>query len=242
MTTNWADKFGFSREEAPMGGIPTLQARQRVFNNNMEQDKFDWLKTFQEAGLTGMYDGNKTWGRTVDEATLTGMFEGNDTLAREKFNDSSALGWANHALSKDRFGLQQDQFDWNKAIQEAGEGTTPTTGLDKYDGAYLTSLAQDSGLQLGSLKDQDIVSFISGLKNQFGWTTEEAEQAYDHMKIQNTLAMAQGNATTRSTGMQGDPNSYYNTVTRPKIEAGRQERKDANRQRIEQGTFGNWNL
>jgi hypothetical protein len=119
MATNWMDKFGFNREEAPMGGIPTLQARQRVFNNNMEQDKFDWLKTFQEAGLTGMYDGNKTWGRTVDESNLTGMFEGNDTFAREKFNDSSALGWAGHALAKDRNALSRQQFDWNKAQAEA---------------------------------------------------------------------------------------------------------------------------
>jgi hypothetical protein len=170
---NWAEKFGFSREEAPMGGIPTLQARQRVFNNNMEQDKFDWLKTFQEAGLTGMYDGNKTWGRTVDESNLTGQFEGNDTFAREKFNDSSALGWANHALSKDRNALSREQFDWNKAIQEA-QAVPEQSGLPPELAQSLYNLSKQ--VVSGEMAYEDAVKDIQMLASSQVITPEQAQQ------------------------------------------------------------------
>lgn len=138
---NLAKRFGFTQEQAPLGGIPTLQARQRLDDNEMAQ-----------AQLTGMFRGNPTfareqwidstahrdkafdWAKLLDEAQLTGMWNGNPTFQREQWQDSSKLNWANHALQAElgrgnlalsrsnsnlSNSLAREKFEWDKQRWEA---------------------------------------------------------------------------------------------------------------------------
>jgi hypothetical protein len=100
MVTNWAERFGFSKEEAPLGGIPTARGRQQIVDNQQQQEQFDWLKEFQQAGLTG-------------------QFRGNDTLANRQFQDQSARGWAGNALGQSQLAHSQNAFNNLSAYQQA---------------------------------------------------------------------------------------------------------------------------
>lgn len=73
----WQQQFGYN------------QQRDQVADQQWNQ-QFDWSKLMDEAGLTGMYNGNRTmdgqsfdWSKLMDEAGLTGMYNGQKTWDRQ---------------------------------------------------------------------------------------------------------------------------------------------------------------
>lgn len=82
------------------------QGRDQVADNQWQQS-FDWSKLMDEAGLTGLYNGQRTldgqqfdWAKLVDQAGLTGLFNGQKTWDRQLAEAELALQRASLAASR----------------------------------------------------------------------------------------------------------------------------------------------
>lgn len=115
----WQDAFNYGKE------------RDQISDQQWNK-QFDWGKLMDEAGLSGMYNGNRTmqgqqfdWGKQMDEAGLMGLFNGNRTLQGQQFDWGKTVDQHGMTMDEKRFGLQQQQFNQsvaNARAKAAGSG------------------------------------------------------------------------------------------------------------------------
>lgn len=80
------DRTDLERDQ--FNGLSAMQKEQLAYDKAKEA----FSEAYQNASLTGTYNGEDTWAKIAAQAGLTGYLNGAPTLAREQLNQQSALG------------------------------------------------------------------------------------------------------------------------------------------------------
>lgn len=105
------------------------------------QQSFDWGKLVDQAGLTGMFDGQRTlqgqqfdWGKLIDSANQTGMFNGQRNMQGQQFDWSKQV---------DQHGMNMDSARLALAQQQAAQSAASKRSVGSPSGGAPGGQAQD---------------------------------------------------------------------------------------------------
>lgn len=128
---NQLDQQMWGRSQAEIDRA--LQQQSELRQSGQWQTQFDWGKQMDTAGLTGMFNGDRTlqgqqfdWGKLVDEAGLTGLFKGDRTLQGQQFDWSKVVDQHGMSMDDKRFALQQQQAQQaaaQRSMSRSGSGS-----------------------------------------------------------------------------------------------------------------------
>lgn len=202
---NWAAQLEFTKERFRLLELPQFQFQSTLAVDQLAFQKATtaWQQAFQEASMTGTYQGKPTTQWLTEQAQLTGVLDGNQTLQGKltdaqvaQMNASMKLAQDNHDLDVQKFGFQQTQWNAEFGLSQAAQqlqymGYDPKTGQ-----TTLQKQAQDAS--------------ITGY-DQYGRPTlarqgQEASEAQQYLSLLSGLRGPQ-NAFAQARVIGNTPNS-----------------------------------
>lgn len=185
-----------------MNALGMIQGQQGVYDVRSQQELQNQLAQESQA-LQSALARTQNAGKVVNEedAAILGVPVGTPSFEAEQAAIANQLsrsrlsggggGGGEESLS---FNDIQDLYRiWNSADVETrrnlqqqypkifGEIDLNSTTIDEYDLLQVDSLAEQSEIDYRNATPQQIRSFISQLKSQYGWSTEEAKQVENYM-------------------------------------------------------------
>lgn len=214
---NWAAQLEFQKQRLQVLELPQFQAgdanqKQQLM---LDADKFawekatdEWKKAFQEAALTGKYQGQDTTEWLTQQAQLTGVLNGQQTL-QGRMTDAQ-IAQMNHAME-----LENNQF----LAQTTGYYNGQSTFARQQFEAGATGYYNGQKTLEREQQEAGLTGYYNGQKT-FGREQFEAQQGLEGLKILSSLQGA-GNAFKQlrvlgAMGTTGDlANAWIGRYTMP---------------------------
>jgi len=139
---NWAAQLEFAKQRFSLLELPQFQHASQMDIDRLAFEKATqaWQQAFNEASLTGTYQGQDTKQWLTQQAQLTGVLNGSQTLQGKltdaqvaQMNSAMKIAQDDQLLRQQQFGFQQTQWNAEFGLQKAAQtmqymGYDPTTG------------------------------------------------------------------------------------------------------------------
>jgi hypothetical protein len=181
--------------------------RQGDRNIAIAEARAAWDKTYQEAGLTGQYNGTDTLAGQAQRAQLTGMFEGHETTAyQQQLFNQEMQKVANELAAAGLLGTYQGQQTLAAKAQEFQQAISAAGLTGVYNGAPTQqAIAQQNSTALSLMQLQ---SQLQGPRNwaayqkTFGATPQGLKDVMGAFQGRYELPTGQGAQNTAQGGSQ----------------------------------------
>jgi hypothetical protein len=160
--------------------------------------KQDWGQLLNQSGPASAsqqrWQDQFDYGKQMDAAKMqqsAQQFAAQLGLDYSKMNQSQQQFLADQAYKYAVLGAQNDPNNLDNRYKQAQldqlthkNDASADHGIDQYDLAMVDGLATKAGLDPKKASDSEIMSFVAGLKSQYGWTKDEADAVANHLTSQ----------------------------------------------------------
>lgn len=201
---NWAAQLEFAKQRFQLMELPQAQAQSQLAIDQLAFQKATeaWQQAFQEASLTGTYQGQTTTAWLTQQAQLTGVLNGTQTVQGKltdaqvaQMNSAMQIAQQNQLLDVQKFGFQQTQWNAEFALSKAGQ-QLQYMGVDENGNPTLAKTAQDA----------TITGYDAQGNPTLARQTQEASEAQQYLSLLSSLQGPQ-NAFVQARVLGNTPNS-----------------------------------
>ena len=117
--SNWAAQLEFSKERFRLLEMPQYQQMTQLEIDKLAWQKAQdtWERAFQEASLTGTYNGQPTTQWLTEQARMTGVLNGQETLEGKLTNAQIKQMEMEMNLRNQQHLLEIGKFEWAKELE-----------------------------------------------------------------------------------------------------------------------------
>lgn len=117
--SNWAAQLEFSKERFRLLELPQYQQMSQLEIDKLAWQKAQdtWERAFQEASMTGTYNGQPTIQWLTEQARMTGVLNGQETLEGKLTNAQITQMQQEMNLRNQQHLLEIGKFDWAKELE-----------------------------------------------------------------------------------------------------------------------------
>lgn len=168
----FAAQLEFQKERLRLVELPQLALASQAQIDELAFKKAEsaWSHAFQEASVTGMYQGQPTLQWLEQQARMTGVIDGQQTLEGKltdaqiaQMNHTMMLQSQQQLLERDKFAFQREQWDFDSKLKLEAQQAELTGYLQTGQKTFSREQWEaDMGLQV-----MDRVTALQGPKNAF---------------------------------------------------------------------------